>query len=828
MDFCKGLVSTGITKVTESRFQKIKEVFATVSETPPENRAEILRKTCGDDLALLEEVESLLAASDEPENVIEKNALNFDSFTNSNGKNYAGRDFGHYKIIREIGHGGMGAVFLAERADGEFNQQVALKIVRQTIVSNETEQHFRRERQILASLNHPNIGKLLDGGVSEMGEPFLAMEFVEGKTLLEFAENLPVEEKLRLFLKVCAAVAFAHRNLVVHRDLKPSNILVNESGEPKLLDFGLAKILDENLSNENQTATVFRAFTPAYAAPEQLCGNPVTTVSDIYSLGVVLYELLSGEKPFHFEGKSIEEIIKTIRGTEPRSPSGSRKSKFQNLKFHGDLDKIVLMALRKEPERRYKSVEAFSDDIERYLKGLPVQARPNTFKYRAAKFFQRNKMAVFAAGIVILALLSGLTIALWQANLARKERDRAEKRFNDVRKLSGSLLFEITPRIERLPGSTGAREILVKRALEYLDNLARESQTDPALQSELASAYEKVGDLQGNPQKPNLSDFAGAVSSYEKANQIRQNLPPTNENLSLLAKNFIQMSAVRYVQNDVHGSLENSAEALRIYENLTANSDSSELKIAFIEAQIDNAQIYADNNQYKTAIPLFRRVLDSLAKTDQTAQESRRLTVKARSLFANALSWDGNQTEAENEISKAVADSESLAETYPNDVNIRQQLWRTYALTSSIYEGFNNRLALDFAGKTLKLAEKALESDDADTQAKQNLAKAFSRFGICLVLENKLPEALASLKKAEEILDELIENEPKNIAYQKDFGRLYIRLGDFQSRQKDFTKALEDYEKSVSYFETVERFDEKNTLARRDLAQSLKMSARCS
>ncbi|MET0752069.1 MAG: serine/threonine-protein kinase, partial [Pyrinomonadaceae bacterium] len=308
--------------MNEAEFQKIKEVFAEVCDAPEEIRGEILREKCADDSVLFEEVSSLLAAHDEAENIIEKNALNFTS-PNSNGKNYDGKQFGNYKIIREIGRGGMGAVFLAERCDGEFSQKVALKIVRQTIVDAETERRFRREREILASLNHPNIARLHDGGVSDAGEAFLAMEYVEGETLLEFAEaqNLPVEEKLRLFLKICAAVSYAHRNLTVHRDLKPSNILVTETGEPKLLDFGLAKILDENSFDQNQTATMFRAFTPAYASPEQILGKNVSTVSDVYSLGVVFYELLTGDKPFHFEGKSLEEIIQTITNAVPPLPS---------------------------------------------------------------------------------------------------------------------------------------------------------------------------------------------------------------------------------------------------------------------------------------------------------------------------------------------------------------------------------------------------------------------------------------------------------------------------------------------------------------------------
>jgi len=826
--------------LNEADFQRIKEIFATVSESEPANRAQILHEMCGADSLLFEEVQSLLAAHDKAENIIEKNVFNFDSLTHSNGKNYHGKQFGNYKILREIGHGGMGAVFLAERNDGEFNQKVALKIVRQTILDDETERHFRREREILASLNHPNIAQLHDGGVSASGEAFLAMEFVEGATLLEFAEtnNLSTEEKLKLFLKICAAVSYAHRNLTIHRDLKPSNILVTKDGEPKLLDFGLAKILDENLPDQNQTATIFRAFTPAYASPEQILGKKVTTATDVYSLGVVFYELLTGDKPFHFEGKSLDEIINTLTNSEPPPPSAILNFKFQisdktnpkseirNPKLKGDIDNIALKALEKEPEQRYKSVEEFATDIERHLKGLPILARPATFLYRASKFFKRNKIAVSATIIVILSIITGLIFTLWQANETRKERDRAEKRFNDVRKLSNSLLFEITPRIERLQGSTEAREILVKRALEYLDSLANESQPDATLSSELASAYEKIGDLQGNIAKPNLSDFTGAIESYEKASAIRRKLPQTAENQTLLAVNFRDSANIRFVQNDIKGSLQNSEEALKIYQILLAeNPESFALKTSLIETQLDYAQTYSNNNQYEIAVPLQRKALAQVEKLDQNNLETQKLSAKCLSYLGNALSWDNQQTEAETEMAKAVTIAENLSAKYPNDTSVRQTVWRVYSLSSSIYENINNDISLKFAEKALGIAKKAVESDSADMQAKQNLVRSFSRFGIISILVNQVPEGIENLENAEKLLVELVDKEPKNQGYQNDLGSLYTRFGDAEKKRGNLQNSLNYFQKSANIYTRTVFSDEKNTVARRNLAQSLKSVA---
>jgi serine/threonine-protein kinase len=421
------------------QWERVKEVFTTALDLPIAERTAFLEKSCGDDGVVRGEVESLLAAHEEPKNVLEQHSYDLASQLHTDDKKYLGKRFGAYRILREIGRGGMGSVFLAARADGEFEQQVALKIIRQSFADAELERHFRRERQILASLNHPHIAKLIDGGVSETGELFLAMEFIEGEPLIAFAEQhqLTIEDRLRLFLKICHAVSFAHQNLVIHRDLKPSNILVTQDGAPKLLDFGLAKLAEQSAASSlvsqkgaEQTQTDFRAFTPAYASPEQILGKSVTTTSDVFSLGVILYELLTNKKPFQFEGKSLEEIIKTVstveaslpskvvRSQEPESPGRQRQ-------LRGDLDNITLKALQKDPPRRYQSVAEFADDIARHLGRLPITARPNTLSYRASRFYQRNRIAVSATALVLVALIVGLGIALRQYNNARRENAKA-------------------------------------------------------------------------------------------------------------------------------------------------------------------------------------------------------------------------------------------------------------------------------------------------------------------------------------------------------------------------------------------------------------------
>ena len=411
------------------QWRRIKDIFLDAIEISEGERENFVFNKCGQQSEIYVEVKEFLSVHFDSEKFIEEPAFQINKVF-SDDADQTEKHFGNYKIIREIGAGGMGAVFLAMRDDGEFIQKAAIKIIRQTVADSQLINRFKRERQILAALNHPNIAKLLDGGVSKDGLPFLAMEFIEGEAITKFAahKNLNLEQRLKLFLKVCAAVQYAHRNLTVHRDIKPSNILVTDDGEPKLLDFGLAKLLDENSTNdEAQTQTAFYALTPAYASPEQLKNEPITTASDIYSLGVVFYELLTNERPFNFEGKSLEEIIKSASDFEPPPPSVNPKSKILNPKFFkGDLDNIALTALRKESERRYQSVEAFADDIERYLKGLPIAARPNTFKYHASKFIKRHKVGVLAASLIFLSLVGGILISIWQARIAQREKTKAQ------------------------------------------------------------------------------------------------------------------------------------------------------------------------------------------------------------------------------------------------------------------------------------------------------------------------------------------------------------------------------------------------------------------
>jgi serine/threonine protein kinase len=520
--------------MTPERWQQLKSVLEPAMELAPERRADFLDEACAGDLELREEVESFLeyetASDDLLENPIFSPVLQ--EIAEEMHEDFAGRQIGKYRILREIGAGGMGMVFLAERADGEFEQQVAVKLLRRSFFDSSAKQRFQQERQILARLHHPFIAGLIDGGTTEENTPFLVMEYVEGTSITRYADekNLSLNERLDLFRKVCEAVSFAHRNLIVHRDLKPDNILIGEDGTPKLLDFGIAKLM--SATEIKATITRHQPLTPEYAAPEQITGAAITTATDIYALGVILYELIARQRPFSRTDKSgSQNLLRSISEKEPPRPSSvikSRKSesfdpkfKIQNPKLlKGDLDNIVLKALRKAPERRYKSVELFAEDVRRHLAGLPVSARADTFFYRAEKFVARNPLAVAALAVAFSSMLAGLFVSAYQTKVAREEREKAERRFNDVRKLANSFVFEINEKIDESP--IKARELLVTRAVEYLDKLATEAEGDASLQSELAAAYEKIGDVQSEIFKPGLGNSQAALESHQKAWQMRE------------------------------------------------------------------------------------------------------------------------------------------------------------------------------------------------------------------------------------------------------------------------------------------------------------------
>ena len=446
------------------------------------------------------------------------------AFSLGDEPSWIGRTLGSYKILSLLAAGGMGEVYRAVRADGLYPQAVAIKLIRRELAGQIMLSRFRAEREILAALQHPNIARILDAGITEAGLPYIVMELIEGESIDRYCEHhgLSVRQRLELFIDVCAAVHFAHQHLTVHRDLKPGNILVTNDGVVKLLDFGIAKVLDADASVEALTS--LHAMTPEYSSPEQIRGEPITTATDIYSLGVILYRLLTGRSPYRSPSTDPYALAREVCDTEPVKPSANvaQETTFSGKQLAGDLDSIVLMALRKERDRRYQSVQQFSADVQRYLDSRTVMARPRTWAYSASRFIARNRAVSVASALLVVVLLAGILATQRQAKIAAAERDRAQRHFDSVRQLANSFMFDIHDEIAKLPGSIKARQLLVNKALTYLDLLAHEPGGDAALQLELAEAYMRVGRVQGQVGYNNLGDHAAALRSFQQAIALLQ------------------------------------------------------------------------------------------------------------------------------------------------------------------------------------------------------------------------------------------------------------------------------------------------------------------
>ena len=572
--------------MTPERWQRVKEVFAGVSELDAAARRSFLERACADDGELHAEVVSLLEAHGTAEAVLDRSAVEYLSLGALEGgsEDWRGRRIGAYELLTCLGRGGMGEVWQARRADTQYEKEVAVKLVRVGCASEFVLQRFRAERQILATLEHPNIARLIDGGVAEEGQPYLVMELVDGLPIDEYCESraLPIAERLRLFREVCAAVSYAHQRLVVHRDLKPSNILVTPEGTVKLLDFGIAKILQpprDDGAPADATRTTLRALTPAFSSPEQILGLDITTASDVYSLGVVLFHLLAGCSPYRTRLASTRDAIHDVCETEPIRPSVAATQRTAAGRARAlpdrDLDDITLKALRKEPEKRYGSVEQFSEDVRRHLTGLPVAARGEQFTYRAGKFVRRHRLELAAVAFVGVALLSGIVLASREARIANQQRARAERHFASVRALANTFMFQMDDAIRDLPGATAARELLVKTALKYLDTLSKESGTDRNLQLELAKAYEKVGDIQGQAYAPNTGKPQAALESYNQAIALlvplaAANPADTQVRVALAADHLRRSRIFAFLTGDTRAAAAESQQSVVIFERLLA------------------------------------------------------------------------------------------------------------------------------------------------------------------------------------------------------------------------------------------------------------------
>ena len=542
-------------ELTPERWRRIDDLFQEAADMAPADRSAFLDRETAGDQELRKTVEAMLEGltGNLIAPAIEAAIIEFkgpgvlpDSFE--------GQRVGAYQVFECIGKGGMGTVYRATRAEAGFEQKVAMKILHPGIAGGRLAHRFYAERRILSSLEHPHIARLIDGGEHD-GLPYLVMEYADGVPVHHYCrdQKLDTQQKLELFRKICQAVQHAHQRLIVHSDLKPSNILVLADGTPKLLDFGIAKLLDPAVLDDGPlTETGWRPMTPEFASPEQIRGEAITVASDVYSLGVILFLLLTGDRPYQLKNHSAAEVEQII-GTAPVPVPSTMVKEDTRLRrlLQGDLDNILLMALRKEPERRYQSVEQFSEDIRRHLAGQTVIARPDTVTYRVQKFVRRNRLAVvLTAALVVTAGIGGF--------FTIREGRRAQNRFRQVRALSMKVLTDFDVEARKLAGGEKLRQVMVAESLQYLDSLAEEAAGDAALQQELALAYHRIGDIQGYTRIPNLGRRDLAVVYHLKGLAIEEELRRRNgDNAELL-----NSMAVGYARlSDVYARMGKPAEA---------------------------------------------------------------------------------------------------------------------------------------------------------------------------------------------------------------------------------------------------------------------------
>jgi eukaryotic-like serine/threonine-protein kinase len=501
------------------RWNRIEEIFQSALERPPSERSEYVAQACGDDAELRLEIESLLANDNATTAIDSVVAGDLRVLVQTSDAYEIGRRVGPYRLVRELDSGGMGIVYLGVRSDDQYFQIVAVKMIRNGLESAALVQRFRAERQILATLTHPNIGTILDGGETEDGRPFIVMEYVEGQpiTLASETRSLSIRQRVELFRSVCSAVHYAHQKLVIHRDIKPSNVLVTPDGVVKLIDFGVSKPLRPELipGELPETDSGHRLMTPDYASPEQLLGQELTTATDIYSLGVLLFELLTGSRPYTLRDISPAAAERVVCQQEITKPSSVKDLSAQTKReLSGDLDKIVLMAMEKEPSRRYLSAQHFEEDLSRFLQAKPVLARKATPIYRLSKFLQRHKTVSLMACASVVVLGGSILFHSWQSRVA-------ERRVRQVATLADSAISDLTGKLEQASVSTETQASLFQSSLKYLEQLKQASGDDPRLLLELSKAYGRVGDLQGEPAAAaNLGDPAAAAASYQTALQL--------------------------------------------------------------------------------------------------------------------------------------------------------------------------------------------------------------------------------------------------------------------------------------------------------------------
>ncbi len=827
-----------------ARFARLKSLFVEASAFDAARRRRLLDAVSAEDSGLARDLAGMLAAHDLVDDPFASGAAwraETSAAPDAAGElpdAWVGRRVGAYRLAKLIGRGGMGAVYLGERADGELKQRVAIKVILPGFATDEVLRRFRSERQVLAHLAHPNIARLLDAGATDDGLPFLVMEHVDGSDVEADCtrRGLDLESRLRLVITLCAAVEHAHRALVVHRDIKPQNVMVTDEGVVKLLDFGIAKLLGDPLAGETPSGEELAAtragpgvMTPAFASPEQLSGGVVTTATDVYALGVVLHRLLTGRHPFPLEERTWLELVRTVCerdlplasavvrrawGKEhlPAPPPGGERLA---LRLEGDLDAILARATGREPAERYASAAELASDLTRYLDGEAVEARRGDRRYRLAKLARRHRASITFGAVLALSLIGGIVATSLALHRAVVEKGEADRRFAQVRELAHAVVFKYRDAIADLPGSTPVQAELVRDALKYLDGLSQDAGNDVDLEREVAAAYAKLGDVQGDGYVANLGDSKGALESFRKAIHILEPLAAASPNdvalIQEIATDYEHQADVLWdtgTLDDARKSYEHAASLIESVGGADPPGGTRDARLGQVDmklAQLHGDPEWANLGDSAGAVDYARKALDLREKVVAANPGARKLfsdVITAQQVLSALLAAAGSFDDADRLARTSLANARANNQNHGRDATSTYDarvVGNSLQLIGDVAFARGDTAAA-FSGyqEFLDYYSPKLAADPANQQIRQDLLSVELQMGRSLLRLDRGALAVVTARRALERAEQLRGAGPENrqtrsnlAACQALLGAALISTGEQDEAQAALRSALD-------------------------------------
>lgn len=864
----------------EPQVKRVEELFNAAVELAPSERRRFLDSACAGDPGLRAEVESLLAHDQSPTGFLRSPVQRpaSDEPIPEDSRDVAAHTLpariGRYHILRKIGEGGMGVVYEARQENP--SRTVALKVIRPGLVSRNTLRRFQQEAHVLGQLHHPGIAHIYEAGTapvevpggSTVQQPYFAMEFVRGQPLPVFAEQveLGTRERLELVARVCDAVEHAHQHGVIHRDLKPGNILVASDrsepvadstttrsgtrgvrsvGQPKILDFGVARATDSDVQTMTLQTDVGQVIgTVPYMSPEQVVGDPVLLDkrSDVYALGVILYELLARRLPHDVRGRSIAEAARIIREEEP-----SRLSSVSTV-FRGDVETIVAKALDKDRTRRYESAADLAADIRRYLADEPIVARPPSTFYQLQKFARRNRALVGGVVLAFAALACGAVATTWfairesrerrraeklliEAQAARdaeaREHARAERRFADVRKLANTFIRDVYEEIALIPGATKARELVIRKGLEYVDSLAAEARGDLRLNKELAEAYRRLGDVQGKLGTSNAGDTKGALESYNKALALVQEIteaePASFGNLRALATCYENVGLALRALGRTNDAIDAFAKQQQAVEKMAAlKPDDDDTRDLLARGWANMARMQVAQGRSADAIVNFekyRAFAEDRARRNPEDHVNRLNLAVVTDKIGEALVAAGRTDEGMSEFRKALAIQEELCRLEPANLAFQSGVATTLQSMIFLLDDLDRQKeALPLVDRMREIREAQVKADSKDFRARRNLAIVFFAYGVVYDGLDQKEKALDAFTEYLNQIEAVSKADPANVVVRRDRALAIQKIGSMQSKLKRWADAEKTLTRNLEAMEQLAADDPADADARRDLA----------